>query len=156
MDRLGIVSEYVYTDPDVIPADSSHDVDSGYLQSVLKDNARITVAGLGLRLDDLPDGYRFKAQAINWESQFWLAPAAPGLLLAPVDTTFALYRPGSGHCLGRPSVRTGWPWVAAHRGWYSDETSLTEEDLFYRRTAGRGTSNWSVPTLPEWLSSRRQ
>ena len=102
LDRLGIDSEYVYTDPDVVPADSCPSDVIGMLQSVLADNERIAVAGLGLRLDDLPDSYRHKAQAIDWERQFWLAPAAPGLFLAPIDTTFALYRPGSGHCLGQP------------------------------------------------------
>ena len=152
LDRLGIDSEFVYTDPDVVPADSCPSDVIGTLQSVLADNEQIAVAGLGLRLDDLPDSYRHKAQAIDWERQFWLAPAAPGLFLAPIDTTFALYRPGSGHCLGHPSIRTGWPYVAAHRGWYADEARLSDEDLFYRRTAARGTSNWSIPAVPEWLT----
>ncbi len=121
--QLGIESEYVYSDPDVVPADSCpHDV-IGMLQSVLAANEQIAVAGLGLRLDDLPDSYRYKAQAIDWERQFWLTPAAPGLFLAPIDTTFALYRPGAGHGLGNPALRTGWPWLASHRSWYVDEAT---------------------------------
>lgn len=153
LSRLGIESEFVYTDPDVVPADSCPSDVIGLLQAVLANNDQIAVAGLGLRLDDLPDSYRFKAQAIGWEQQFWRIPAAPGLFLAPIDTTFALYRPGSGHCLGSPGIRTGWPWLAAHLSWYVDEARLSDEDLFYRRTAARGTSHWAVPALPEWLAA---
>jgi hypothetical protein len=152
LERLGITSEYVYTDPDVVPAETCPPDVVGFLQSLLAANDRIAVAGLGLRLDDLPDSYRFKAQAIAWERQFWLAPAGPSLFHAPIDTTFALYRPGSGHCLSKPGIRTGWPWVAAHRSWYVDDGRPPEEDRFYRATAARGTSHWSVPELPESLA----
>lgn len=151
--RLGIDSEYVYSDPDVVPADSCPVDVIGLLQSVLAANEPIAVAGLGLRLDDLPDSYRYKSQAIHWERQFWLTPAAPGLFLAPIDTTFALYRPGGGHGLASPSLRTGWPYLACHRSWYVDEARLTDEDLFYRETALRGTSNWAVQSLPDWLAA---
>lgn len=153
LDRLQIGSEFVYTDPDVVPAESCPWDVVGHLQSLLAADDRIAVAGLGLRLDDLPDTYRFKRQAIDWERQFWLAPAGPGLFHAPIDTTFALYRPGSGHCLGNPGIRTGWPRVAAHRSWYIDDAHATEEDRFYRAAAARDTSHWSVAALPEWLDT---
>ena len=151
---LGIDTEYVYTDPDIVPAECCPgDVVAG-LQAVLADNPRVAVAGLGLRLDDLPDTYRFKAEAIAWERQFWLAPAASRLFHSQVDTTFALYRPGSGHCLGRPAIRTGWPCVAAHTSWYADDRKPSEEDAWYRTPqrrvphTGRSPSSrigWRLP-----------
>ncbi len=153
LQRLGITSEFVYTDPDVVPAESCPADVVGFLQSVLAADDRIAVAGLGLRLDDLPDSYRFKQQAIGWERQFWLAPAGPGLFHASIDTTFALYRPGSGHCLAKPGIRTGWPRVAAHRSWYVDDSSPSDEDRFYRAAAAPGTSHWSVAALPDWLAA---
>jgi len=153
LQRLGIETEYVYTDPDVIPVETCPADLIGRLQRILALNQTVTTAGVGLRLDDLPDSYRFKREAIDWERQFWLAPAAPGLFNAPIDTTFALYRPGSGHCLGLPAIRTGWPCLASHRGWYIREDRLTEEDCYYREVAVRGTSNWSVSALPDWLAA---
>ncbi len=150
---LGIDTEYVYTDPDIVPAECCPgDVVAG-LQAVLADNPSVAVAGLGLRLDDLPDTYRFKAEAIAWERQFWLAPAASGLFHSQVDTTFALYRPGSGHCIGRPAIRTGWPCVAAHTSWYADDRKPSEEDVWYTHAAAPGTSHWSVAKLPDWLAT---
>ncbi len=151
LQRLGIVTEYVYTDPDVVPAASCPRDLVGVLQSVLADNPDIATAGVGLRLDDLPDAYRFKVQAIAWERQFWRAPAAPGLFRAPIDTTFALYRPQAGHGLGQPAIRLGWPYVAAHEGWYVNHADPTDEDRFYQGTAARGTSHWSVDEVPAWL-----
>jgi hypothetical protein len=150
--RLGIDTEYVYTDPDVVPAACCPGDVVARLQAVLADNPEVAVAGLGLRLDDLPRCYRFRSEAIAWERQFWLAPAASGLFHAPIDTTFALYRPGSGHCLGRPAIRTGWPCVAAHTSWYADDGAPSEEDLWYAQAAA-GTSHWAIPKLPEWLEA---
>ena len=150
--RLGIDTEYIYTDPDVVPADCCPEDVVARLQAVLADNPEVAVAGLGLRLDDLPRCYRFRSEAIAWERQFWLAPAASGLFHAPIDTTFALYRPQSGHCLGRPAVRTGWPCVAAHTSWYADDDAPSEEDLWYAQAAS-GTSHWAITKLPGWLQA---
>lgn len=150
--RLGIDTEYVYTDPDVVPAACCPDDVVARLQAVLTDNPDVAVAGLGLRLDDLPECYRFRSEAIAWESQFWLAPAASGLFHSQIDTTFALYRPGSGHCLGRAALRTGWPCLAAHTSWYADDGAPSEEDLWYAQAAA-GTSHWAIAKLPEWLAA---
>ena len=153
LERLRIDSEYVYTDPDVVPAESCPLDLVGRLQAILADNPDLAVAGVGMRLDDLPDAYGHKALVLAWERQFWRAPAAPGLFHAPIDTTFALYRPGSGHALGSPAVRTGWPYLAAHEGWYLDHAAPSEEDLFYRATASPGTTHWSALQVPEHLGS---
>jgi hypothetical protein len=153
LERLGIASEYVYTDPDVVPAEFCPPDLVARLQTVLADNPDVAVAGVGLRLDDLPDAYGHKALVLAWERQFWRAPAAPGLFHAPIDTTFALYRPGSGHALGSPAVRTGWPHLAAHEGWYLDHAAPSEEDLFYRAAAVPGTTHWSALEVPGHLGS---
>jgi hypothetical protein len=137
----------------VIPIESCPVGLISHLQHILALNPKVITAEVGLRPDDLPDSYRFRSEAIAWKQQFWLAPAAPGLFHAPIDTTFALYRPGSGHCLGLPAIRTGWPYIASHSGWYIGEDRLTEEDRYYREVAVRGTSNWSVSALPDWLAA---
>lgn len=151
LDRLGIDTEYVYTDPDVVPAEFCPPDLIGHLQAILVGNPQIATAGIGLRLDDLPNGYGHKEEVLAWERQFWRTPAAPGLFHASIDTTFALYRPRSGHALSKPAIRTGWPYLAAHEGWYLDHAAPSEEDLFYWRTAAADTSHWSVPQVPAWL-----
>jgi hypothetical protein len=153
LDRLGIATEYVYTDPDVVPIDACPRDLVGVLQSVLDDNPDVAAAGVGLRLDDLPDAYGHKAQAIAWERQFWITPAAPGLFHALIDTTLALYRPSGGHSWGHPTIRTGWPYLAAHEGWYLNHAAPSEEDLFYNRTVASGISHWSVTPVPAWLKA---
>jgi hypothetical protein len=65
LDWLEIDTEYVYSDPDVVPIDACPRDLVGVLQSVLIDNPDIAVAGVGLRLDDLPDTYRYKSHAID-------------------------------------------------------------------------------------------
>jgi len=152
LDRLGITSEYVYTDPDVLPADFCPPDLVGFLQAVVAENPEILAAGPGLRIDDIPDHYPHKAAVIAWEGQFWLRPAAPRLFRAGIDTTFALYRPGASHTLGTGrSIRTGWPYLAAHEGWYSDHQSPTDEETHYRRSVKADTSHWSVLEVPTWL-----
>jgi hypothetical protein len=153
LDRLGIETEYVYTDPDVVPIEACPRDLVGVLQSVLDDNPDVAAAGVGLRVDDLPDAYGHKGQAIAWERQFWLTPAASGLFHAPIDTTLALYRPRGGHSGGSPTIRTGWPYLAAHEGWYLNHAAPSDEDLFYNRTVAPGISHWSVTHVPAWLKA---
>ena len=156
LQRLGIGSEYVYTDPDIVPAEFCPADVLGFFREILDEEADIATVGFGLRLDDMPDHATHKAQVLSWESQFWLAPTAPGLFLALIDTTFALYRPFGGHSLGQPSLRTGWPYLASHVGWLIDHQHPTEEDVFYFRSVRPGTSHWSVPRLPSWLDVAQQ
>jgi SAM-dependent methyltransferase len=151
LERLGIATEYVYTDPDVVPATFCPADAVGFLQHVLAEEPEVALAGLGLRLDDIPDHYGHKRCVLAWEEQFWLRPAAPRLFHAPIDTTFALYRPGAGHGLRQPALRTGWPYLAAHEGWYVDQRDWSEEDCFYHRATLPETSHWSVPEVPAWL-----
>lgn len=149
--RFGIDSEYVYTDPDVIPADfCPHDV-VRKLQQILESEPSVYKAGLGLRVDDLPDTYQFKESVLRYESQLWRQPAAQGLYYAQLDTTFSLYRPHSKHGLMELAIRTGWPYLAAHEGWYLNSAEPNQEDIFYLHTALKNVSTWSAAKMPEWM-----
>jgi len=154
LSQLGIETEYVYTDPDVVPCDFCPADAIRFLQVVLASEPRIARVGLGLRLDDLPDSYRHKREAIGWERHFWLKPAARGLFFAKLDTTFALYRPRGGLDLGLPTLRTGWPYLAAHEGWYLDSARPSDEDLVYSREASPKVTCWSAAELPPGLGER--
>lgn len=150
--RLHIESEYVYTDPDVVPARTCPPDVVRVLQELLRAEPAVFKAGLGLRLDDIPRFYRHRRAVLAWETKYWLRPAAPGLFVAPIDTTFALYRPMSDRGVDELAIRTGPPYVAAHESWYSTGLLLRHEDRHYARSAApNSASTWSRVHLPEWL-----
>jgi len=141
--RLRITSEFVYTDPDVVPSPYCPKDLVRTLQAVLRDNSEIAKAGPALRLDDIPDHYRYKAEAIQWEKKFWLRPAARGMFFAQIDTTFALYRPHSDHELRGTAIRMGWPYMASHEGWFINHDQPTAEDEHYFACARSEVSTWT-------------
>ena len=149
LEALHIKTEYVYSDPDIVPSDSCPQDAVAVLQNILYSDGTIRKAGLGLRIDNIPDTYKHKDTVLAWERRFWLRPAARGLFLAPIDTTFALYRPRGGHSLDLENVRTGWPYLASHESWYTDSASPSDEEVFYSRAVLPKASKWSVQEVPE-------
>lgn len=109
-------------------------------------SANLDKVGVSLRIDDLPDYYAHKARVVAWESRFWdstlLMPQ--GFYRAPVDTTFALYRPG---CVLFPAHvgRLAAPYTARHLPWYEDTAHPTEEHRYYDQTIDRSfkPDSWS-------------
>ena len=55
------------------------------------------------------------------------------MYLAPIDTTFALYRPNikGGAFFHDFMIRTGGQYQAKHLPWYNDDDNLTEEERYY-------------------------
>ena len=109
-------------------------------------------AGFGLRIDDLPSCYRFRAEVQEWEKQFWEIAIGEGQYHAPIDTTFALYRGGkwdSNASLAAKyrAVRTGQPYLARHLDRYMDSDHKTEEQLYYQAHAIPEMTNWSGAEL---------
>jgi SAM-dependent methyltransferase len=147
LDRFGVTGPFVYTDSDIIPDERCPADVVGHLATVLRDNPTVFKAGLGLRIDDLPETYKFRAEVVSWERRYWRRPVAPGLFWAPIDTTFALYRPSSSFELD--AVRTGWPYLARHKSWYVDSQDPDEETSYYEATANRG--HWGNSKLPTQL-----
>lgn len=149
---LGIDTEFVYTDPDIVPDPACPCDLVARLQALLRDEPALHKAGPGLRVDDIPVSFAHRTHALAWERQFWTRPAAPGVFLAKIDTTFALYRPGGTHGRDLTAARLGWPYMAAHLGWWVDAESPSEEDEFYRRWARRDTSSWSFAEVDPLLT----
>jgi len=147
----GVASEFVYTDSDVVPAPFCPGNVVGHLQSILAAHPEIKKVGIGLRLDEIPSHFRHRDEVLHWEKQFWRWPAARGLMFAPVDTTFALYRPGSEHGQEYTNLRTTYPFLGDHLGWYEDSGNPTEEDRFYLGSARRGVTSWNSGSLRKEL-----
>lgn len=143
--RLRPGQPYVVTDCDVVPDESCPQDAVGRLRSLLLRYPAYAKAGLGLRLDDLPDTPR-STLIRNWESQFWLRAVERGVYHANVDTTFAIYR-GPDYVVS-PALRTAAPYVARHIPWYQQDDD--DETEFYRRRADR-TMNWDRSVLPSEL-----
>lgn len=74
---------------------------------------------------------------------------------APIDTTFAVYRPTFMRFeLAVPSIRTGHPYIARHLPWYADMSRPTEEDLFYRARLRRDLNHWNTPRLSREIAQQ--
>ena len=130
--RLKVNGPFVYTDPDIVPIAECPPHVLDFFLEVLRAFPTKTKVGFGLRIDDLPEHYKFKRKVIAWESQFWGKKITPKLYDAAIDTTFALYRPNSGYDLS--GIRSGFPYLRAtprgtristnHR-WITPTTSST-------------------------------
>lgn len=129
---------YLVTDPDVVldcPADWLDQLGAEL------DRGGIVKAGLGLRLDDLPDT-ELATKVRAWEAPFWTSRRQSGAWSAPVDTTLALYAPlptQPAFQLG-PAARLDAPYLIRHLPWYDDPDPA--ETQHYRERLCPGSSHW--------------
>ncbi len=145
--QLGSERYFIISDPDVVPDVNTPSDVFEMFEHMLHSNPKIDKVGFSLRIDDLPDHFTHKADVITWETQFWQNVYWPGYYKAPIDTTFAMYRPGSGHQNGN-SLRSGPPYMARHLPWYQDFDNLSEEDDYYIRHSDHLITNWNTDKLP--------
>lgn len=153
VDALPPGQPFIVTDPDVVPDEQAHGAVERMCWLLNRHPSYVKV-GLGLHIDDLPDHYAMKSTVVDFESRYWTRPLPGGAFHAYVDTTFALYRPGTPYIL-TPAMRTGAPHLARHEPWYLDSNNLPEEFLYYRKHAS-GSSTWGASeddTDPYYRSS---
>lgn len=137
-------SFYVYTDSDMKIDDSCPDDFMAKFIDVMKKYPMAQKVGFGLKIDDLPDHFKNKAQVLQHEARFWERPVGDDVYLAEVDTTFALYRP---FCKGKAdryqeTYRTGGEYVIKHLPWYVNSAQMTEEEEYYINSVTQSTY-WS-------------
>jgi hypothetical protein len=90
---------------------------------------------------------------VKWESQWWLDERYPGFFFSPIDTTFAMYRPGEGH-LNHRALRCAHPYVAQHMPWYENSALHNEELEYYLAHADSLVINWDAKVLPANLRAQ--
>ncbi len=134
---------HVYTDPDVLPDESTPTDFMYYFKSLLDKYPTIKKVGFGLRINDLPDYYPKKQEVINWESKMYEDEIEPGVYKSKIDTTFSLYRPGTFLQCWENTLRTGDPYTLRHMPWYEDQSKLNEETKFYMQEATSASSWYS-------------
>lgn len=136
---------YVITDADILP---NKNLPNDFLDQMvihLKKHWReITKVGFALRLDDIPDENILKEKILKWEEKFWQFKDSEDVYIAPLDTTFALYKPGYPKKYNNISYlsahRFGNNFIAKHGGWYINQSNMTEEQCFFVATASKSSS----------------
>jgi hypothetical protein len=142
---------YVVTDCDVVPGDDCPPDWPQKLLGLLDEYPEYDKAGLGLRLDRIPESYTGRDHVLEWEGQYWRDQLADGVYRAPVDTTLAMYRTWRERpYFGLHALRTGYPYVADHLAWYEDYAHLADELRYYHEHAEPGISYWTVEGRSAW------
>jgi hypothetical protein len=141
---------FVVTDPDLVPSVTCpRDLVGRMLKAMGELPATPCKVGPSLRVDNLPSCYRHHLEVKGWEEQFWQRSVSDesGRLVAydaQIDTTMALYAPGSDSW---PQVGTHYrlapPYTVEHVPWYEDSASPSEEAIFYARAIDRQWTHWS-------------
>ena len=131
--------EYVYTDPDVLPAEDCPPDFISRFKALLDACPDVSKVGCALRIDDLPSHYGRREEVIKYERQFWSHPLGEELYEAPLDTTFALYRAGVKGGGWLKGIRCGEPCWAHHLPWYEAPAERSEEERHYQQTIRRRT-----------------
>ena len=145
--ELGHSRYFIISDPDILPDENTPSNVFELFEETLRKSSNVDKVGFSLRIDDLPDHYVHKQDVITWESQFWRNKMPSGFFPAPIDTTFAMHRPGGGH-LNANSLRSAPPYTARHLPWYYDLSKPTAEDAYYNQHADRLITNWNTEKLP--------
>ncbi|HEX7869335.1 MAG TPA: hypothetical protein VF455_04405, partial [Chryseobacterium sp.] len=99
-------------------------------------------------IKNIPDFYPLKEKVQNWEKQFWQHTFEDNVYFAYIDTTFALYKPKFPKTILNlfkfmTAIRIAGAFTCKHGGWYVDPNNLTEENLFYMKTAHQ-SSSWKI------------
>lgn len=136
---------YIVTDADIVPNPSLPADFLECLFSHLKENWKnITKTGFALKIDDIPDQNVYKNKVLNWEAKFWQDKVAENIYSAPIDTTFALYKPSYPRRYNNIHFflghRFGGAFTAKHGGWYINQSKLTDEQDYYAKTASSASS----------------
>jgi hypothetical protein len=143
-------SYYIYTDPDIVP-DPGCGLDAViFFYQLLQQYPHVQKVGFGLQINDIPDHYPLQQKVISWEQKFWQYEIEKDVYDAPIDTTFALYRPGARGGSELPAFRTGGRFTAKHTSWYMNPEKLTTEERDYLAQAN-GSSSWAA----EWMGRER-
>jgi hypothetical protein len=136
---------YVYSDPDIL---LQKDCPQDFVYQLYKQLNKYTgkeKAGVALKIDDLPDTYAYKHEAIKNESVFWTKKLEGDVYDAMVDTTLALYKPlAFGNAEECDAIRVGGKLAAQHLTWYLDSNNLPEEELYYKNSIISNTSVYSI------------
>lgn len=129
---------YAVSDPDLDLAGVPRDV-LLHLAALLSDFPEHGKIGLSLEIEDVTPDFPYYPVMSRWEPSYWKAPLVDNVIrLAPVDTTFAMYRKSLLNQYKICGARTERPYTARHLPWYVREPD--EEFAYYLAHAGESCS----------------
>jgi hypothetical protein len=141
--KLGM--HFVYTDSDI---ELNENFPKKWKQIMLNlwEKYRKKIA-LAIRIDDLPNHYRYKNQAIRNEGRWWLKEIENDVYEADTDTTFFLIQNFGDNQYN--SVRIAYDnMICRHTAWYLDLDDLSKEEKYYLDNLGsRVTTQYSKQHL---------
>jgi len=153
----GMNQKYIVSDSDLIPCDFCPNDLIEKMGALLDEHQGIVKVGPALRIDDLPQANSKADLVFKWESEFWSSPVGDNLFAAPIDTTFAMYRPGLDFSKsGGNNIRIGYPYIFLHTPWYVDEANLDGEERYYRSSRAEEFSYWSGGCLTRTLEGQKR
>lgn len=135
-------SHYVYTDSDVVPTEACPADVLEVMWRGLERHPDVGKIGLSLKIDDLPLHVPSTERVKNWERPFWTKRRDDVFFEAPVDTTFALYRPKVRGGYWVKALRAAPPYEARHLPWYVNPADRDPEEIYYRESIETKT-HWS-------------
>lgn len=138
---------FVVTDPDVVPCETCPDDAMACFYNHLMENPEITKCGFSLMIEDIPQDYPLRESVMEVETPYWKKRLPDGSgYLAPLDTTFALYRPGIApeDPAWFSAVRLAPPYAARHLPWYEVAGDEDEESAFYQKRFLPQFSYWTA------------
>lgn len=132
---------YVYSDSDLLPV-TECPPDLIYRLYLVLNKYPIEKCGPALKIDDLPDHYGNKAAVLAMEKNYWIKAVEPNVFDAPVDTTFALYKPlARGNAEECNAYRVGGDLTFRHLPWYENSSNLGPEATYYKESVS-SSSYW--------------
>lgn len=140
----------ILTDNDVVLVKECPDDFAEYFYNLMME-FNVPKVGVGLKIDDIPDYYPLKEKVVRHESGFWTEPVKNNVYRAALDTTLALNAPGFSGTYSTDALRTGYPYMARHFGWYVDYNNLPEDEKYYHKLNPPAAS-W----LQEWHKKKHE
>ena len=141
LEMLDIETPYVYTDPDVLPAEACP---KRFLMDYLRVFSRypgIQKVGAALRYDDIT--YEASERTRSEASCYYHAPLGDDVYFANVDTTVALYRNTRFYYRG-PAVHMAGKYMFRHLPWYYDSENLPKDEVYYMKHANASSSTGTL------------
>jgi len=144
--KLKKTEKYVVTDSDLLPYTETPTNIISHLKKLLDKYPDYNHVGPSLEINDIPQSNPLREKIINHESQYW-SPFAKKIneevLVAPIDSTFAMYRRTSNFFLRYPALRTDRPYTLKHLDWYLNKENPTDEMTYYMKTC-KPVATWAT------------
>lgn len=120
---------FIYTDSDLELNENMPDDFQLVMYNLLQKYEMNKVA-LAIKIDDLPNHYRYKNQVVRNEGRWWLEQVEPDVYKADTDTTFALMRNIGDNTYRSLRIAKN-DFICKHVPFYIDLDNLDEEEQYY-------------------------